>query len=484
MRHMEDRTHTNDKDTQPIKASMFFRYHACPHWLWFDAYGDPSKKAKTSEFAEKLIETGLLHEKRIIEDLAYIEVEDGPNDVRFKKTVGLMKEGVTRIYHGLLIAGDMIGEPDILEKRTDRSSSLGAYYYVAIEIKSAERLSDAHKYQLTFYGELLKEVQGVRPDEGYVLNGSATLIGFPLREFELRFHKALRHVRAILAGEQPPPHLSSGCKSSPWFSECIAYAEENDDIALLYNVRRSTLDKLKKHGIETVADAADADIGRLFATGDFRRKTLERLKLQARALRDGTHTIRKPFTFPETTHEYFFDIEGDPFRQLEYLFGFLVRDPAGERYESFVAERPEDERLMWEEFLAWLEGMPPEYAVYHYGSYERHRITMFADRYGGSEALDTFAEKLIDLNEVVKKHVIFPLYFYSIKDIGKYIGFERTGNITGGSESITYYEMWLEKGDRKSLEEVIEYNKDDVIATRYLKDWLVEERAKAADRYA
>lgn len=480
MRHMADRTRMDDKDMQPIKASMFFRYHACPHWLWFDAYGDPSKKGETSKFAETLIETGLLHERRIIGDLEYVEVEDGTNDARFRKTVELMREGVERIYHGLLIAGDMIGEPDILEKRTDRSSSFGAYYYVAIDIKSAERLSDAHKYQLTFYGELLKEVQGVRPAEGYMLNGSATLIGFSLREFELRFHKALRHVRAILAGEQPPPHLSSGCKSSPWFSECIAHAEANDDIALLYNVRRSTLDKLKECGVETVADAADADIGRLLATGDFRRKTLERLKLQAQALRDNTHVIWKPFMLPKTAHEYFFDIEGDPLRQLEYLFGFLVRDPAGERYESFVAERPEDERLMWEEFLAWLEGMPPEYAVYHYGSYEQYRIAMLANRYGGSKALDTFVASLIDLNEVVKKHVIFPLYFYSIKDIGKYIGFERTGNITGGGESITYYEMWLEKGDRKSLEEVIEYNKDDVIATRYLKDWLVEESTKAA----
>lgn len=480
MRHMAKSVDRADKNKQPIKASMFFKYHACPHWLWFDAYGDQSKKGETSEFAEKLIETGLLHEKRIIGDMEFVEVGGGSNDERFEKTKELMTEGVERIYHGLLIDDDMIGEPDILEKRTDKSSDFGAYYYIAIDIKSAERLSDAHKYQLTFYGELLKAVQGVRPSEGYILNGSAALIGFSLPEFELRFHKALRHVRAILAGEQPPPHLSSGCKNSPWFSECVALAEANDDIALLYNLRRSTLEKLKKRGIETVADAADAHVGGLFATGDFRRRTLERLKVQAQALRDGKHVIRKPFTFPETTHEYFFDIEGDPLRQLEYLFGFLVRDPAGERYESFVAERPEDERLMWDEFMAWLDGMPPKYAVYHYGSYEQHRIAALAHRYGGSKALDAFVTNLIDLNEVIKKHVIFPLYFYSIKDIGKYIGFERTGNITGGGESITYYEVWLEKGDRKSLDEVIEYNKDDVIATRYLKDWLVEESVKAA----
>jgi len=459
-----------------VTASMFTKYASCPHWLWFDAFGDPAKKGERSEFAEKLIQNGIEHEEDVIKDMAFEEVgKDLSREERFARTVELMKEGVDRIYHGLLINGDMLGEPDLLERRNDKPSEFGQYHYVPIDIKSAEKLSDGHKYQLTFYAELLKAVQGRRPTEAYILNASRVVIGFPIAEFEQRYHAALREVRAILAGEKPAPHVSSGCKASPWFGECVAYAEEKHDIALLYNVRKKTLDALREQGVRTIEDAADMNVDALFATGEFTKKTLDRIILQAEALRSGRHHFRSQIAFPEAKHEYFFDIEGDPFRELEYLFGFLVRDPAGERYVPFTAERPEDEENMWKEFLAWLDGMPPEYAVYHYGNYEQVRCSHLERKYGGSAALTRFMENLVDLNELIKKNVVFPLYFYSIKDIGKYIHYKREGEISGGGESIWYYEQWLETGDREKLDAVLLYNKDDVVATRVLKDWLARE---------
>ena len=81
---------------------------------------------------------------------------------------------------------------------------------------------------------------------------------------------------------------------------------------------------------------------------------------------------------------------------------------------------------------------------------------------------------MVDLNEVVKDCIVFPLYFYGIKDIGKYIGFERDGKITGGGESVAFYEEWLSKGNRKRLNDILIYNEEDVVATRYLKDWLAQ----------
>ena len=60
-----------------ISASMFYKYDACPHWLYFDAYGDPSKKAKLTAFAEMLLEGGRLHEKEIVADMACVKVKDG-----------------------------------------------------------------------------------------------------------------------------------------------------------------------------------------------------------------------------------------------------------------------------------------------------------------------------------------------------------------------------------------------------------------------
>jgi uncharacterized protein len=182
---------------------------------------------------------------------------------------------------------------------------------------------------------------------------------------------------------------------------------------------------------------------------------------------------------PTPPVEIFFDIESDPLRTNDYLFGLLVRDrDHGERYEFQLAESPAGEGEMWQNFLRWLERLPEDFAVHHYGTFEQARLSALEGRHGWSPDLDRFRERLIDLNEIVKDKVTLPLYFYGIKDIGRYIGFERQGAISGGGESVAVYEQWLETGDRTFLNDIIEYNKEDVVATRELKDWLVEENEK------
>lgn len=470
---------------------MFFQYWLCPHWPYWDIYGDPKRKRRRSKFAEMLLELGTLHEKDLIARLPHVEVKhQGTLAVRHKKTIELMREGTQRIYHGVLIAdaseggATLVGEPDILERRDDDSSDIGPYYYVAVDIKSAEKLSDAHKYQLAFYAELLEAAQGVRPHAGYVLNASGARLEFPLKDFEQKFHEALREIREIvLRGKRPEPQLSSGCKQSPWFGECIALSEETHDVALLYNLRKKTMLAMRDAGVRTVADAAAMDIDTIAEDGStsLSHATLERHKLQAEALLAKRHFVRKPIDLPEAPLEIFFDIEGDPLRQLEYLFGFLIREGGKERYECQLAKEEKEEKAMWREFLEWIKGLPDDYVVYHYGTYEQARLSILENEYGGgSAALERFRDSMVDLNAVVKESIVFPLYFYGIKDIGAYIGFERSKKIAGGGDSVAFYERWLEKRDQKTLDAIIKYNKDDVIATRYLKDWLAKERDAGA----
>jgi len=459
-----------------INGAMLFKHASCPHWLYFDRYGDPKKKIRQSRFAGLLLESGLLFEKEVLEGKKYSEVRARGEAARQRATLKLMKAGAELIYGGLLKDGNRVGEPDLLEKRTDASSKFGAYHYVAVEIKNVEKLSDALRLQLFFLSDVLARVQGFRPQYGYVLNGTGLLIGFALAEFEERYRAALAEMDRALGGECPPPHLSSSCKASPWFNECAALAEAGRDIALLYNIKEKIVRALRANGVGTVEQAAVMDVGALAASTGVSRSTLERLAAQAVSLLEGKHFLRGRFDLPAAPTEYFFDIEGDPLRRLEYLFGLLVRDRAGERYEYFLAERPEDEPRMWRRFLDWTESLPPWLVVFHYGTYELSRLTILERRYGGSTALDRFRSAMVDLNEVVKENLILPLYFYGLKNIGSYIGLERSKEIAGGSESVAFYEDWLEKGDRKKLEAVIRYNEEDVIATRRLKDWLIRER--------
>jgi len=461
-----------------VTGAMLFKHAACPHWLYFDRFGDPKKKTPQSRFAGLLLESGLLFETEVLAGREYSEVKGRGEAARQKATLELMRAGVDLIYGGLIKDGDRVGEPDLLEKRTDASSKLGAYHYVAIEIKNVEKLSDALRLQLSFLSDLLGKVQGFRPQYGYVMNGTGLLIGFALADFEERYRTALAEIDRVLGGECPPPHLSSSCKASPWFKECAALAEAGRDLALLYNIKEKTVRALRAHGVGTIDQAAVMDVGSLAAATGTSRSTLERLAAQAVSLIEGKHFLRGHIDLPAAPTEYFFDIEGDPLRRLEYLFGLLVRDRAGERYEYFLAEQPEDEARMWRRFLDWTETSPPRFVVFHYGTYELSRLTILERRYGGSTALDRFRSALVDLNEVIKENLVLPLYFYGLKQIGNYIGLTRSEEIAGGSESIAYYEDWLESDERARLRAILDYNRDDVVATARLKDWLVRERGE------
>ncbi len=85
-----------------------------------------------------------------------------------------------------------------------------------------------------------------------------------------------------------------------------------------------------------------------------------------------------------------------------------------------------------------------------------------------------FQNNLIDLQRVVEKSLIFPLYFYSIKDIAKskFLNFKWRHEKGGGGQSVFWYEQWHETGDREILNDIINHKEDDVRATEHLWIWL------------
>jgi uncharacterized protein len=172
--------------------------------------------------------------------------------------------------------------------------------------------------------------------------------------------------------------------------------------------------------------------------------------------------------------EIHFDIESHPMTDTDYLYGFWIKDETGGRYQSFTAERPEDEEKMWKEFLAWLPSLPDDYTIYHYANYEATRLEILGKRYGDSENpwLKRFQTRLVDLKEGAREYAVYPLYFYSLKNICKFLGFAWTSEVQNGRASITAYESWLSTQDHAILDDIIRYNRDDVRATAHLLHWL------------
>ncbi len=451
------------------------------------------------ELAQKLLEQGIVHEEAFVATFAAVtRVVCGKGESEAEATLRLMREGASMIYQGTIeatIDGTLHrGRPDLLE-RVEGKSLFGAWMYVPVDIKSARSVRDTHKLQLAFYGRVLEELQGTRPSMGAIIN--ADKVRLPVELSPLLYAKTARRVaqiETILGGAHPPMKLTSKCKHSPWFSECIRLAEEADDIALIYNLHEKTGEALREMGIHTVHQAATMDVDVLPTIAYASPETLLRLKLQATALvEDRLHWLAPP-EIPTAPLTIYFDIEGDPLLHVQYLFGCYVEgdlegkfakadlvrrdDKTGGYYVAFIAEQPEDEERMWERFRIWTERLAEEeYVVFHFAPYEAVETRALATRYGTSAGFERFFDRYVDLAKVVKHSVIFPTYFYSIKNLAKsrFLNYRWRHEKAGGAQSIFWYESWLETGNRAVLNDIVNYNEDDVVATKALRDWLVRE---------
>jgi len=459
-----------------LTADAFYRYLKCPHWVYWDVFGDPKDKGEVPPMLQKLREDGVLHEKRCVEKMGlYLELpSEGEAEDLFPATLEAMRQGAPLIYQGTLLDDTWAGRPDLL-RRVEIPSKLGDWSYEAIDIKSSREITEAQSYQLVFYALLLKKIQGVKPEHGKILNVDGEERAFLIDDVESDFFEVLDRILAIRGGEKPPLSFMSSCKDSPWFAFCKKEAEDADDISLLYKIYKSEAKRLREAGYATLTKLAETDLARLQAdvngVSDHR---LERLRLQAQALRGKITTRIDDARLPDAPVELHFDIEGDPMIGVEYLHGLLIREGGTETYKAFAAEDPADEGRAWTEFCDFVEGYAGA-PIYHYGWYELDAIRRLSSKYGisrkAAEALDP--ANMIDLNRVTQRCVIFPLYFYSLKDVAKHLGFRWRASDASGANSVLWFQEWCDKKDRALFQKIVDYNEDDVRATAHLKDWLV-----------
>ena len=85
-------------------------------------------------------------------------------------------------------------------------------------------------------------------------------------------------------------------------------------------------------------------------------------------------------------------------------------------------------------------------------------------------------EVLVDLFRVTKQALRASVVEYSIKDVEKLFGFERTADVGGGGESVTEFETWLEIGEQSLLDGIRDYNQEDCVSLYELHRWLLGRR--------
>lgn len=204
-------------------------------------------------------------------------------------------------------------------------------------------------------------------------------------------------ILAVMRGNKPPSTITSKSKNSPWFKMALREAEDNRDVSLVYKLDNRSLKNLRGMGIKTLDDLVYAKIDRLpkipYASAD----RLQRAQLQAKALiQDTIIPLEISPELPSHRLKLYFDIEGNPLLDIDYLFGIWVSGDPDQLYTPknnarvyegeegyfvyFLAEHPNEEESMWKAFLEWIAVLPNKYSVYHYANYEKVHIRKLNDQ--------------------------------------------------------------------------------------------------------
>ena len=471
-----------------LKGSHIYSFLSCPHLLYLDEFGDRRLRDEESSFEENLREEGKRHEEAALKalglDISEVRRENFEDGVR--ETLRLMKSGEKWIYQGCLAARGMRGSPDLL-RRVKGESPLGSHYYMPLELKSGSayeneengRLKRRYALQLAFYAHLLGRVQGVRPGVGKVIGDDFRTVDFSLDDWKADYEETLAEIRAILGHKtKSEPEISSGCGHCHWRSCCLDWARKADDVTLIRKLNGGTRHALRAAGIRTIAELAALEAGKELPDVDgITHWRLRHLVRRAGVVKRGKPLLKAPVSFPKAAVELFFDIETDLQEDICYLYGVVERRGKKQRYVSFFAESPADERKIWTQFWKYLSGID-DFHMYHYSDYEKKQLSKLAERHRCNRKLfERFFGHGTDLYHVVDKHTEWPSHSYSIKAISGILGFHYSDPEPGGLKAAQWYTTYAgdPAGNAELKKKLLQYNKEDCLAMIVLKDWMVEE---------
>ncbi len=448
------------------------------------------------------------------------------------ETERALRAGDDVVYQATFFDGRWRGHADFL-LRVDTPSRLGPWSYEVADTKLARHVKASAVLQICSYVEGLARIQGTEPEHLHVVLGGRAreTATYRVADFMAYYRLAKRlfeaHVDAAEPADPPPgtyPEPVEHCEVCAWDEVCTKRRRADDHLSLVAGITSRQRRALADRGVDTRTSLAGLQLPVVPRLDSVSPASLERVQRQAAIqvrdtspgggrlwelaepsrLRDGTlEPDRGLLALPgPRPGDLFFDIEGDPYageEGIDYLFGVLepgvtVAGPDGQPQSAFhafwsrdargevteAAERAAFERLM-DLFTDRLAGDPTIH-IYHYAPYEPTALKRLMGRHGTREdEVDGLlrAGTLVDLYHVVRQGIRASVEGYSIKRLEKLYGFAREIDLRDAGSSIAAFEAWLQgvEGEHgeATLARIEAYNRDDVVSTQLLRDWLEAE---------
>jgi len=473
---------TNATNIPLIKPSDAKSWSLCARRVWLDNKGDFELSPAEDEFEQLIIQLGLEHEDAVLQRLSgslEVHIATSPED-----TERLIAEGIPVIYQAQLLDQEngFTGYPDFLIRHES-----GEYQAADAKLSLNEEKKEI-QVQLGFYRRMLGSTL---PAIVFLGDGSEALIGDEANSITNQY---VAEMRELLASDAEPAvrYSHSKCRACPYYTHCKPVFEEKEELSLLYGIQGRAASGLEAEGIHTISQMASADPSTIpdipYLKGGEKK---QRAVLQAKSYLTGEVYTLKPVSLPEGQWVHF-DIEDNPLTgngdKHVYLWGFLEPDYSDNNFEYIWTDHTSEDEHGWMQFLAKIEEYRqqyPEFILAHYSSHERSTIRSYAKRYDMEDNATVIYllgedSPLLDMQKPVLKSLVLPLQGYGLKDICKHkdlVNFQWQDEDSGSQWSVVQFNRFLTESDpqikAKLKAEILGYNRDDVIATRRLEEWLL-----------
>jgi predicted RecB family nuclease len=369
-------------------------------------------------------------------------------------------------------------------ERKDGRSKIGDFHYLPVLCHEGRKVRKNTKVLLAIYGLLLEQIQGTAPRYGVVWHGpECTGTRVHLSGHRQTAQRILAGMLEMARSESPPGLiLNDHCPVCEFRGACHARAVQDDNLSLLLGMGEKEIRAYNRKGYFTVTQLSHT----------FRyRKPRKRARnhsyphyysLQARAIRTGLVHLHGLPSIPSPQTRVYIDIEGVPDRDFCYLIGVLVESGPDLDYHQFWADRDEDQDGPFLRFAEFVGSLPADCRLFHYGSYEATALRRACERQPTElqDSLRAAIAKLVNVLAIVHRHVYFPTYSNSLKEIGRFLGCQWANSNASGIQSLYWREMWERTNDPAIKDELIQYNRDDCPALRSICAFLLQAEAAGA----
>ena len=480
-----------------LNAELLLNYQRCERRAFLDVYGDPTLLDPLNDFHLKLQQDRFQYQRTVLADKTYSKPEYPKRDwlAGAKATLELMQQGVETIYKGVLLLEvdteypqqedskefdsiTLLSCPDLLVKQPGQSI-FGDWCYVPHQIELGRRPKQDYQIIAAFHAFVLAAVQKTMPMNAWLILRERSPYQVNLAKVIPKMQQVLDRCIEMLQYRQEPEVFISRqrCNLCRWYSDCYQLAQSQQHLSLIPGVSPLRYSYLRSLNLNTLESLAGANIDSL-------EPTIE-TDVAIQLVRQAQSVLKNQVIFNSSPSinidelpmpiELYFDIEAEPDLNLDYLLGVLVvnRSAKTETFYPFFAEEPQQEGLIWQQFIELVEQYP-EAPIYHFCEYEVETVKRLAKCYNTPfERVDPILARFVDVHERIKQAVTLPIQSYALKHIARWLGFEWQNPKANGQLCIYWYDQWLLKRDRAYLDDILRYNEDDCRATLVVKDWLV-----------